>query len=537
MKCSPSIGVSLTLLVLFVGPAVSRPAAAPGSPPIVWMGGGHAGGASVSSLSPFAIFEKGIPEAPVIVSIAPVTGSQGQTLANVIITGQYTHFVQGTTTCTFGPGITVNSLTVNSPTSATANITIASSATPGSQTVTLTTGSEVASLLNGFFITAPVTGLPNLIWLGGGHTGGVSSVGAAPDGTVWSAGGDNTIKQWNAANMNMLRTFPLAQTGGAAFAGNGQQGLVIDSSGAQAVSLADGSVSRTFASGDLRANYLPTISANGQTMAFGRSNWGPDFLVFANGQGPETDIVASFDDPTVGWVGGVESLAVSADGQYVAAELSADYQVPGTIRLYRVSDGTLIRPLTHNTSYVRALAFSPDGTLLASCSADGKINVLRFSDLVVVSSIPVWESGNLVTGTALAFSPDGTEIAEGDSYAARIYHLPDGALKGRIPGATAAVAFTPDGQWLVVGGGQDIRLWLIATLAPLPTVATHSGSITAVAYSPRGDLVASASTDYTVKLRSAVDGTLIASLNGHTDSVNALAFSPDGDMLATGSSD
>jgi uncharacterized repeat protein (TIGR01451 family) len=475
---------------------------------------------------------------PLIFSISPATGSQGRTLANVAITGQYTHFLQGTTTASFGAGITVNSLTVNSPTSATANITIAPSATPGSQTVTLTTGAEVASLLNAFIVTAPVTGLPNLTWLGGGHTGGVNSVSAAPDGTVWSAGGDNTIKQWNAANMNMLRTFPLAQTGGAAFAGNGQQGLVIDSNGAQVVSLADGSVSRTFALGDLGSGaYSPTISANGQTVAFGRSNFAADVLVFANGQGTERDFVASAFDGDGYWFGGVGALAVSADGQYVAASLTADYQTPGTIRLYRVSDGTLLRLLTQNTTNVQALAFSPDGTMLASSSADGKINVLRLSDLVVVSSISVFESGSPVAGTTLAFSPDGTQIALGDSAAAEIYHLPDGASLGRIPGATSSVAFTPDGQWLVVGGAKDVRLWLLATLASLPTVSTHSGSITAVAHSPRGDLVASASTDLTVKLRSAVDGTLVASLTGHTDVVNALAFSPDGDMLATGSSD
>jgi len=475
---------------------------------------------------------------PVILAVAPASGSQGQTLPNVIITGQNTNFAPGTTAANFGAGITVNGLKVNSPTSATANITIASSATPGSQTVTLTTGSEIASLLNGFIITAPVNGLPNLTWLGGGHTGGVRSVGAAPDGTIWSAGGDNTIKQWNAANMNMLRTFPLAQPHGAAFASNGQQGLVIGSSGVQAVSLTDGSVSRTFALGDLGGGaYLPAISGNGQTVAFGRSNYATDVLVFANGQGPESDFVASAYDSDGYWFGGVSALAVSADGQFVAAVLAVDYQVPGTIRLYRVSDGTLIRLLTYNTSNVQALAFSPDGTLLASSSADGKINVLRLSDLVVVSSIPVFESGTPVPGTALAFSPDGTRIAQGDSYAARIYHLPDGASQGRIPGTTAAVAFTPDLQWLVVGTNQNVRLWLIATLAPLPTVAPHSGSITAVAYSPRGDLVASASTDLTVKLRSAVDGSLVASLTGHTDVVNAVAFSPDGDMLATGSSD
>src|ERR1019366_2100076 len=230
-------------------------------------------------------------------------------------------------------------------------------------------------------------------------------------------------------------------------------------------------------------------------------------------------------------------LAVSADGQYVAAAVALDGQVPVTIRLYRVSDGALLRQLTHNTTNVQALAFSADGTLLASSSADGKINLLRLSDLVVVSSISVFESGTAVAGTALAFSPDGTEIAQGDSYAARIYRLTDGASLGRIPGATASVTFTPDGQWLAVGNNQDIRLWLVATVAPLPTVQTHTGSITAVAYSPRGDLVASASADLTVKMRSAVDGSLVASLTGHTGVVNALAFSPDGDMLATGSAD
>src|ERR1019366_1518050 len=240
----------------------------------------------------------------------------------------------------------------------------------------------------------------------------------------------------------------------------------------------------------------PTISANGQTVAFGRSSWAGDSLVFASGNGAERAIFVSVCYPGdfgTECFGGVNALAVSADGQYVAAAVGLDGQSPGTIRLYRGSAGALLRQLTHNTTNVQALSFSADGTLLASSSADGKINLLRLSDLVVVSSISVFESGTAVAGTALAFSPDGTEIAQGDSYAARIYRLTDGAPLGRIPGATASVTFTPDGQWLAVGNNQDIRLWLVATVAPLPTVQTHTGSITAVAYSPRGDLVASAS--------------------------------------------
>ena len=59
-----------------------------------------------------------------LTSLTPNTGQVGQTLS-VAIVGQNTHFVQGTTLASFGAGITVNSLTVNSATSATANITIA----------------------------------------------------------------------------------------------------------------------------------------------------------------------------------------------------------------------------------------------------------------------------------------------------------------------------------------------------------------------------------------------------------------------------
>jgi len=479
-----------------------------------------------------------VPPSPALTSVAPSAGQTGRSLVSIAITGAFTHFLQGSTTASFGAGITVNSLTVNSPTSATANITISPSATPGSQSVTLTTGSEVATLLNGFIITAPVNGLPNLTWLGGGHTGGVRAVGTSADGTVWSAGGDGTMKQWNAANMGMLRTLAGVQQNAAGFAGTGQHALILGPGAVQAINLADGSVTRSFGVGDLGSGaYMPTISANGQTVAFGRSNWGSDALVFANGQGPERTFGASSYDSAGYWFGGVSTLAVSADGQYVAACLSVDYQTPGTIRLYRVSDGTLLRLLTHNTTGVLSLAFSPDGTSLASSTSDGKLNVLRLSDLVVTSSVTVFESGSPLGAAALAFSPDGTQIAQVDSAAARIYHLPDGASVGKIPGAARSVTFTPDGQWLVVGGAKDVRLWLLATLAPLPTVPPHSGSISAVAYSPRGDLVASAAADLTVKLRSAVDGTLVASLTGHTDAVTALAFSPDGDMLATASAD
>jgi hypothetical protein len=107
-------------------------------------------GSEVASLaSAFTV----TPPPPVISSVTPNSGQEGQTLASVAIAGQNTHFVQGTTVANFGAGVKVNSLTVNTATSATANITVANNTTLGVRAVKMTTGTEVASLTNGFTVT------------------------------------------------------------------------------------------------------------------------------------------------------------------------------------------------------------------------------------------------------------------------------------------------------------------------------------------------------------------------------------------------
>ncbi len=90
-----------------------------------------------------------------VTAVTPASGLQGQTL-NVAVTGQFTAFVNGTTTASFGPGITVNSVTVSTATTATVNVTIGALADIGSRTVTLTTGAQIASSFAGgsFFSVA-----------------------------------------------------------------------------------------------------------------------------------------------------------------------------------------------------------------------------------------------------------------------------------------------------------------------------------------------------------------------------------------------
>jgi hypothetical protein len=98
---------------------------------------------------------------PELLSVVSGSGAQGQT-ETVNLTADFTNFVNGTTTANFGPGVTVNSVTVTSSTTAQANITVQPTAVLGARNVSVTTGAQVVSLTNAFHVTvgpAAIAGL------------------------------------------------------------------------------------------------------------------------------------------------------------------------------------------------------------------------------------------------------------------------------------------------------------------------------------------------------------------------------------------
>jgi len=128
-------------------------------------------------------------------------------------------------------------------------------------------------------------------------------------------------------------------------------------------------------------------------------------------------------------------------------------------------------PLARNTSPATSVAFSPDGTTLATGNANGTI-WLAAANCGCGGSPPTGAplARNTSPATSVAFSPDSTTLATGnDDGTVRLWDLatrrPIGAPLTGHTGPVTSVAFSPDGKTLAAGSADHtVRLWDVAYL-------------------------------------------------------------------------
>ncbi|HET6469387.1 MAG TPA: TIR domain-containing protein [Geminicoccaceae bacterium] len=310
-----------------------------------------------------------------------------------------------------------------------------------------------------------------------GNAGWVQDLAFSPDGgTLLWAGANGALMRWNLRRGGLER---------APEAVGALRSVAISPDG-QLLAIGGGD-------GSIRLRQLKDRNPLGDSVSDGR--------LASLAVGPDGDTLAAGGEHLRLWgIGRREQLAYLQDYDVLSLALdragglmvSADQK--GLVHFWDVAARQeLGEPIRARQGYVWSVALTPDGRTVAAVGDDG----IGLWDVATRTSVGTLGTGE-VERRALAISPDGTILAAGgDGEAVELWDL---ASRRRLEpplvghaGAVWSLAFSTDGATLASGDDDgSVRLWDVRQRRPLPPLlAGHSGRVTALAFGPDGTMLAS----------------------------------------------
>lgn len=234
---------------------------------------------------------------------------------------------------------------------------------------------------------------------------------------------------------------------------------------------------------------------------------------------------------------GVRAVAYSPDGRLIATGGNDN-----TVRLWNAETGAPFGEVARHNDDVYTVAFSPDSTQFASASEDGILRIWDVSSGAMITEVVVEEN---IALWRLDYSPDGTTIAVAlNDGTIRLVDVATGIQRSEPlvghRGGVYTVAYSPDGR-LIASGGIDntVRLWDAQTGEPVgDPLEGHTNWVWTVAFSPDSTLLASGGFDNTIRLWDVETGQETGEpLTAHTAIVRAVQFDQRGRLMVSAGED